>query len=98
MDLTKEEEQRNNKLESLGSAIIAGDNMIKQLEGQRSNYKEMFEEQQTKVTNPRIKALHSIVFNTNLNSYEKSLKTLNELLTSYKEELENETKNSVSNS
>jgi hypothetical protein len=87
-----ENEQKEDKLSSLGTAIMLGDNMLKQLNGDKERYAEAFEKQQESIKDPRIKALHTVNFNVNMNGYEKSIKEITELLSTYKEELEDETR------
>jgi hypothetical protein len=91
IEIENQEEQKNDKLSSLGSAIMVGSSMLKQLNGDRENYTTAFEKQQESILDPRIKALHSVSYNINLNSYEQQIKEVTKLLSTYKEELEHET-------
>jgi len=89
-----EKEEKFTKLESLGTAVMVGAYTLKQLNSDRDAYIEAFAKQQEEVIDPRVASFHKAVYNTNVNAYATSLKAVEELLETYKEELENETKNS----
>jgi len=79
------------KIESLSSAVFVGTNMKNQLMRDKETYIQAFEDQQKGIPDERIKALHRIVYNNNMNAYAQHEKELENQIKDYQEQIDNET-------
>lgn len=75
------------KIESLSSAVMVGKSIQTQLRQDRAAYEEAFAEQQKSIVDERIKALHKICFNSNVNAYTNVDKELEDQITDYQEQI-----------
>ena len=85
------------KIESLSSAVFVGTNMKNQLMRDKETYEKAFEDQQKGIPDDRIKALHKIVYNNNMNAYAQHEKELDRQIKEYQEQIDNETEKAKNN-
>lgn len=83
-------EDINDKLDSLGSAVIVGNGMVKRVRFAIEDLEDNHKKNMDTMTDPRLKSLHTLVFNKHLNNFEEIAKELEKSVNEYKEELENE--------
>ena len=83
-------ENTEEKLNSLGSVVIVGKGMVKQIRFDMENLEANHTKSMEAVKDPRIKSLHTIIYNKHINNFEELAKEIEKATADYQEELENE--------
>ena len=83
-------EDLQDKLSSLGSVVIVGRGMVKQIRFDMENLEENHSSNMEKIKDPRIKSLHTTIFNKHINNFEELAKEIEKATEEYKEELDHE--------